>query len=116
MKFTTFATALFTLGFGADLAAAACCDMKVCTGFNLKGRCKTACYPYGSVVQINGDGLRGTIASGKTDTDCFCTVGVENRGDKNRGSCTKIDSNRKGTNLQGTRCLGGVDSVQCMPK
>ncbi|EKJ70972.1 hypothetical protein FPSE_08831 [Fusarium pseudograminearum CS3096] len=71
MKFTTLATTILSIALGADIASAACCDLKVCDGFNLKGRCKTACYPYTNTpVAINGDGLKGPIASGKTDTDC----------------------------------------------
>lgn len=79
MKFTTIITALFTLGFGADMAAAACsgCDMKVCSGKNLGGRCKTGCYPFKKVVAINGEGLNAPVRSAKTDTDCECTLAVE---------------------------------------
>jgi hypothetical protein len=79
MKFTTIVTALFTLGLGADMAAAACsgCDMKVCSGKNLSGRCKTGCYPFKKVVAINGEGLNAPVRSGKTDTDCACTLAVE---------------------------------------
>jgi hypothetical protein len=78
MKFTPIVTALFTLGLGADMAAAACsgCDMKVCSGKNLSGRCKTGCYPYGKVVGINGEGLNAPVASAKTDTDCTCQLGI----------------------------------------
>lgn len=127
MKFTTLATALFTLGLGADMAAAAaCCDLKVCNDFNLKGRCKTACYPYGKVVAINGEGLNKPIASAKTDTDCTCAMGgnpqyvscclITNLGRKAntsiRGGSTYVDSRRKGSNLSGD-FLRGVKDVQC---
>ncbi|WZH42493.1 hypothetical protein QYS62_003489 [Fusarium acuminatum] len=111
MKFTTLATTLFTLGLGADMAAAAaCCDLKVCNDFNLKGRCKTACYPYGKVVAINGEGLNKPIASAKTDTDCFCSMGGNPR-----GGSTFVDSRRKGSNLSGD-FLNGVKEVQCTRK
>ncbi|KAL4727602.1 hypothetical protein ACLX1H_004285 [Fusarium chlamydosporum] len=77
MKFTTLAATLLSLALGANVASAACCDVKVCDKSNLKGHCKTACYPYSEYpIGINGDGLKGPISSAKTDTDCFCTAGV----------------------------------------
>ncbi|QPC62447.1 hypothetical protein HYE67_004678 [Fusarium culmorum] len=78
-----------------------------CDGFNLKGRCKTACYPYTNTpVAINGDGLKGPIASGKTDTDCKCTLG------KDHGSCMLVKSNKKGTNAP-NHCLTSIAFAQC---
>jgi hypothetical protein len=127
MKFTTLATALFTLGLGADMAAAAaCCDLKVCNDFNLKGRCKTACYPYGKVVAINGEGLNKPIASAKTDTDCSCALGGNPQyvycniitifgrkaNTSNSGGSYYVSSKRQGTNLSGD-FLNGVKEVQC---
>ncbi|KAM0191275.1 hypothetical protein ACHAPA_007499 [Fusarium lateritium] len=110
MKFTTIVTALFTLGLGADMAAAACsgCDMKVCSGKNLKGRCKTGCYPYGKVVAINGEGLNVPVASAKTDTDCTCQLGISGT-----GSCDFIDWNPRGSNLNNGACNGARNVVQC---
>ncbi|CAJ0555109.1 Ff.00g051740.m01.CDS01 [Fusarium sp. VM40] len=111
MKFTTIITALFTLGFGADMAAAACsgCDMKVCSGKNLSGRCKTGCYPFKKVVAINGEGLNAPVRSGKTDTDCACTLAVESE-----GSCELINSNRKGTNVNDSACQKPRDVAYCI--
>ncbi len=78
MKFA-LATAVLTLGLGANMAAAACCDMKVCDEFNLKGHCKTGCYPYDKTVLINRSGLKSPVASAKTDKDCFCTIGTDHQ-------------------------------------
>ncbi|RGP55779.1 hypothetical protein FSPOR_11987, partial [Fusarium sporotrichioides] len=79
MKFATLAATLLTLGFGADIASAACCNVTVCDGFNQKGKCKTQCYPYSKTVNINKSGLRSAIASGKTAKECGCTFGKDSR-------------------------------------
>ncbi|KAG8670103.1 hypothetical protein FPOAC2_09442 [Fusarium poae] len=107
MKFTTLITTLLSITTGAQLASAACCDLKVCDGFNLKGRCKTSCYQYTNTpIAINGDGLKGPIASGKTDTDCRCTLGKDNQ------SCMLVNSNKRGTNAP-NHCLTGIAFAQC---
>ncbi|QPC79833.1 hypothetical protein HYE68_010585 [Fusarium pseudograminearum] len=111
MKFTTLATTLLSITLGADLASAACCDLKVCDKPNLKGNCKTACYLYGDVpVGINGDGLKGPIASAKSDTDCQCNAGV------NKRSCWPVTSDRKGTNFKNYCGATGPNMIYCQPK
>ncbi|PTD08748.1 hypothetical protein FCULG_00010737 [Fusarium culmorum] len=80
MKFTTLATTILSITLGADLASAA--------------------------FAINGDGLKGPIASGKTDTDCKCTLG------KDHGSCMLVKSNKKGTNAP-NHCLTSIAFAQC---
>ncbi|KAF5666755.1 hypothetical protein FHETE_6089 [Fusarium heterosporum] len=106
MKFTTLATAIFTLGFGADLAAAACCEAKVCDGFDLKGNCKNACYPYLKMAKVNMSGLKSGVGSAKTNKGCFCTFG------KGSTSCMLADSNKKGANAP-NNCLSGINNVYC---
>lgn len=86
MKITTFAATLLSLSIAADTAAAACCNVKVCDGFNRKGNCMGGCYPYGKTVKINRSGLKSSIGSGQTASDCFCTFG------KNRYVLNVVDS------------------------
>jgi hypothetical protein len=83
MKFTTLAATLLTFSLATcspvegardGLEARACCDVKVCDGFNLSGNCKNGCYPYRKTASINRSGI-GAIGSLKTDTDCMCTYG-----------------------------------------
>ncbi|KAF4999040.1 hypothetical protein FGRMN_2730 [Fusarium graminum] len=105
MKFTTLATAIFTLSLGADLATAACCEAKVCDGFNLKGKCKTACYPYNKTVKVNRSGLKSSVGSAKTSKGCSCTLG------KNSASCMLVKSN-KGVNAP-SHCLTGINNIYC---
>ncbi|KAH7468424.1 hypothetical protein FOMA001_g14968 [Fusarium oxysporum f. sp. matthiolae] len=104
MEFTTLAATLLTLGLGADIAAAACCDVKVCDDFNLKGNCKNDCYPYLKTVNINKSGLRSSIASGKTDKDCFCTFGKDSQ------SCMLVDDKSKNAP---NHCLTGINKLYC---
>ncbi|KAG7411225.1 hypothetical protein LZL87_007154 [Fusarium oxysporum] len=109
MKLTTLATTIFALGFGADLATAAkkpCCDMKVCDQFDLKGNCKTECYSYKTQSKINASGLKSSILSAKTDTDCYCTIG------KDVQSCMMVDSWAKGTNAP-QNCQTGIKNTYC---
>ena len=77
MKFTSFTATLIALSVTADTAAAACCNVKACDGFDLKGNCKNGCYPYRKTVKINRSGLRSSIASGKTGKECKCTFGKD---------------------------------------
>ncbi|KAI1025282.1 hypothetical protein LB504_010009 [Fusarium proliferatum] len=105
MKLTAVATTLLTLGLGADMAAAACCDMKVCDGFNLKGNCKNGCYPYGKKALINRSGLKSAVASAKTDKDCYCALGLASG-----GSCEVFTS--KPMNVPNF-CLTGIKYAYC---
>jgi len=75
MKFTTLTAALLSLGLAADTASAACCNLKVCDGFGNKGNCMGGCYPYGKTVNIDRSGLKSSIGSAKTASDCKCTFG-----------------------------------------
>ncbi|CAG1984618.1 unnamed protein product [Fusarium graminearum] len=107
MKITTFAATLLSLGIAADTAAAACCNVKVCDGFNRKGNCMGGCYPYGKTVKINRSGLKSSIGSGQTAGDCFCTFG------KNSQSCMLVNS--KGQNAP-NNCLTGINNLYCQRK
>ncbi|RBR20356.1 uncharacterized protein FIESC28_05320 [Fusarium coffeatum] len=107
MKVTTFAATLLTVGFAAYTAAAACCNVKVCDGFGLKGNCKNGCYPYRKYVNINRSGLRSSIGSGKTGKECACTFGKDN------GSCMVVDV--KGKDAP-SHCLTGINRLYCWTK
>ncbi|KAF5986209.1 elicitor [Fusarium coicis] len=99
MKFTALATAIFALGFGAEMATAAeCCQMKVCDKMNLGGNCKHGCYPIRKTAKLNLSGLKSSVSSAKTENRCFCTIGKE--------------VYAKGTNVP-NHCLSGAKYAYC---
>ncbi|CCT71502.1 uncharacterized protein FFB20_12552 [Fusarium fujikuroi] len=107
MKFTALATAIFALGFGAEMATAAeCCQMKVCDKMNLGGNCKHGCYPIRKMAKLNLSGLTSSVSSAKTENRCFCTIGKEVE------SCMKVTSYAKGTNVP-NHCLTGAKYAYC---